>query len=82
MNMQDIQDLIAAVDKRTGLTFQTFYFMDGTSDLKINNSFVFRPSNNGKGFDEETGYHEATGGAKSLDIIGAFLNGILFGMDY
>ena len=79
--MNDIKELTEAVDKRTGLAFQTYYFMDGTSDLKINGSFVFRPSNNNKGWNED-GYHEATGGAKSLDTIGAFLNGILFGMDY
>ena len=71
-NMQSIRDLVEAVDKRTGLAFQTTYFMDGTSDLKINGTWVFDPQ------DKEP----YSGGAKNLEEIGAFLNGILFGMDY
>jgi len=72
MNMQDIQDLVEAVDKRTGLAFQTTYFMDGTTDLRINGSYVFQ---NPEKFTDGNG-------AKSLEQVGAFLNGILFGMDY
>ena len=70
-NMQSIRDLVDAVDKRTGLAFQTVYFMGGTSDLKIDNTFVFTK-------DKEP----SEGGADNLEEIGAFLNGILFGMDY
>ena len=70
--MQSIRDLVDAVEKRTGMAFQTTYFMDGTSDLKINGSWVFDPKN------KET----FSGGADNLEEIGAFLNGILFGVDY
>ena len=71
-NMQSIQELVEAVDKRTGLSFGTTYFMDGTVDLKIDGSFVFR----------KQGKFTLTGGAKNLEEIAAFLNGILFGTDY
>tara|TARA_B110000908_G_scaffold67626_1_gene81712 strand:- start:944 stop:1162 length:219 start_codon:yes stop_codon:yes gene_type:complete len=72
MNMQDLQNLSKAVHDRTGMAFQTTYFMDGTTDLKINDTFVF----------QHTDKFTLTGGAKSLDEVGAFLNGILFGVDY
>ena len=72
MNLQDIADLRDAVDARTGLQFQHHTFMDGTTDLKIDDMFVFR----------NTDKFTLTGGAKNLEEIGAFLNGILFGMDY
>jgi hypothetical protein len=72
MNLQDISNLIDAVDERTGLTFQHYTYMDGTSDLKINGQFIF----------QHVDKFTLTGGAKSLDQLGAFLNGILFGMDY
>jgi len=71
-NMQSIRDLVEAVHDRTGMAFQTTYFMDGTSDLKINGSWVFDPK------DKEP----YSGGANNLEEIGAFLNGILFGVDY
>ena len=71
-NMQSIRDLVEAVHHRTGMAFQTTYFMDGTSDLKINGTWVFDPKNK----------EPYSGGANNLEEIGAFLNGILFGADY
>ena len=77
MEIEDISNLINSVDERTGLTFQHYIFMDGTTDLKINGQFIFQ---NVDKF--TTTKFTLRGGAKSLDQLGAFLNGILFGMDY
>ena len=77
-NMQSIRELVEAVDKRTGLSFGTTYFMDGTVDLKINGTWVFAPDNK----EPSVNHKLQSGGAKNLEEIAAFLNGILFGMDY
>ena len=69
MDMQDIQNLTTLVYKKTGLAFTTVYFMDETKDLKIDGDYVFR------NHDIKV---SLTGGAKSLDQLGAFLNGVLF----
>ena len=71
MNMQDLQKLSDKVMNKTGLAFHTTYFMDGTIDLKMNDQWVFDPE----------GTEPYSGGAKNLEEVAAFFNGLLFGWD-